>query len=109
MFTIKKNGVYTVNKAASGTKKNGESYALLKFIESENQPQGIERPSQSNSAVNLWFESFPDNLKGVKDGALVKIVDFTGIKWIHEEYYNRSGEKRYRDVLELVDPIVELA
>lgn len=109
MFTITKGGIYTINKCVSGQKKNGEPYALIKFIESENQPAGIERPSRSNSAVNCWFEAMPDGLKGVKDGALVKLVDFTGVKWIHEEYFLRDGKKGYRDVLELVNPVVELA
>lgn len=109
MFTITKGGTYTVNKAASGTKKDGKPYALLKFVEAENQPAGIERPSRSNSAVNCWFEQFPEAVKGVKDGALVKLIDFSGVKWIHEEYFMRDGSKGYRDVLELCDPVVELA
>lgn len=109
MFTIQKNAVYTVNKATAGTKKSGQPYALIKLIESENQPADIERPSKSNSAVNIWYESFPENLKGVKDGCLVKIINFDGVKWIHEERYRQDGTKSYRDVLELVNAEVELA
>ena len=109
MFTITKGNTYTVNRATSGNKKNGEPYALIKLIESENQPAGIERPSKSNSAVNIWFESFPEGMQGIKDGSLIRILDFAGVKWIHEEYYNRSGDKQYRDVLELVDAKVEKA
>lgn len=109
MFTITKGQVYTVNKAVSGNKKDGNPYALIKFIESQNQPEGIERPSKSNSAVNVWFESFPKELAGVTDGANVRLLDFDGVKWIHEEYSRMSGEKAYRDVLELVGAKFEKA
>ncbi len=109
MFTITKNAVYTVNTARSGFKKDGTGYALIKLIERENQPKDIERPSNSNAACNLWFNAFPEALKGVKDGALIKITDFEGVKWIHEEYFKRDGSKGYRDVMELVNPVAELA
>ena len=109
MFTVLKDEAYTVNRATSGTKKSGNKYALVKFIESENQPKGIERPSKSNSAVNVWYAEFPESLKGVKDGALVRIKDFRGFKWIHEEFTNRRGDKDYRDAIELVDAEIEMA
>ena len=109
MFTITKNSVYTINKAAQGRKKDGSSYALIKFIESQNQPEGIERPSKSNSAVNVWFESFPKGLEGITDGANVRLLDFDGVKWIHEEYCRQNGDKAYRDVLELVNAKFEKA
>lgn len=109
MFVIEKGEVYTVNRATEGSKKNGEHYALIKLIESENQPKNIERPSKSNSAVNIWYESYPENLKGVKDGALIRIKDFKAVKWIHEEYFRRDGSKDYRDVLELTGVEAELA
>ena len=109
MFTITINGTYTVNKAYAGTKKDGTSYALIKFVESENQPANIERPSKSSSAVNCWFESFPEGLAGVKTGDLLKLIAFDGVKWIHESYIDRKGETAYRDVLELVNAQFEKA
>lgn len=109
MFTITKNTVLTVNKAYSGSKKDGTHYALIKFVESENQPQGIERPSNSSSTVNCWFESFPEGLAGVKTGDLLRLLDFEGVKWIHENYVDRKGNTAYRDVLELVNARFEKA
>ena len=109
MFTITKNCVLTVNRAYSGPKKDGSRYALIKFVESENQPAGIERPSKSSSTINCWYESFPEGLDGVKPGDLLRLIDFDGVKWIHEQFSDRKGDTAYRDVLELVNAKFEKA
>jgi len=109
MFTITKGVNLTVNRAYEGTKKDGVHYALIKFVESENQPEGIERPSKSSSTINCWFEEFPEGISGVKSGDLLKLVDFTGFKWIHENYVDRKGDPAYRDVIELTGAVFQKA
>ena len=103
MFSIRKNVAYTVNKAVSGTKKDGSKFALIKLIESENQPEGIERPSKSSYPVNMWLEEFPAAVKDLKNGDKIIIVNFEGFDVVHQEFFRRDGSKDYADAIQLVD------
>ena len=110
MFMVQKGDVLKVHTARTGNKSTtGAPYGLLKFMESENQRAGIERPSLSSSTINVWFDS-KEAVEGINDGDNVRIVDFAGLKWLHEQYYDQqTGKPRYRDVIELIGVTVEKA
>jgi len=102
MFSIKFGGKYVVKYARSGLKKDGTSYGLIAMIESENQPDGLERPSKSKSVVKIWLPTLPS---GITDGSVIQIHSFDGFDWkhiVHEEY----GKPVYSDVIELVGAVV---
>ena len=108
MFTVKKNSVYRVHSARTGTQKDGKTYAMLKFLECENQPEDLETPSKSKTPLYVWYAAFPEALKGVKDGALVKITDFEGID-LYRDSYERFGKTEFSPCLRLINPVIELA
>lgn len=105
MFAINFGGKYVVKYARSGLKQTGEPYALVAMIENENQPAGLEHPSQSKATVKAWLEKLPD---GVTDGCVIVIKSFTGFDWKHiaSSYY---GKTIYNDVIELKGAVIELA
>lgn len=105
MFSIKFGEKYVVKYARSGNKKDGTSYGLIAMIESENQPEGLERPSKSKSVVKIWLPTLP---KGITDGSVIQLHSFDGFDWkhiVHEEY----GKPVYSDVIELRNAVIELA
>lgn len=105
MFNVEFGKVYRVKYARSGAKQTGETYGLIALVENENQPEGIERPSKSNSTVKVWMPTLPS---GITDGCMVKINSFTGFNWkhiVHEQY----GKPVYTDVIELLNAVIELA
>ena len=108
MFTIKKNSVYRVHSARNGNQKDGKPYAMLKFLECENQPEDLENPSKAKTPLYCWYETFPETLKGVKDGALVRIVDFEGVD-LYRDSYERFGKTEFSPCLRLINATIELA
>ena len=105
MFSININSTLKVKYARSGLKQTGEPYALVAMVENENQPAGLEHPSQSKATVKAWVDKLPE---GVTDGCMIKLVGFTGFDWKHiaSQYY---GKTVYNDVIELRGAIIELA
>lgn len=105
MFSMRFNEKYNVKYARSGYKKDGSSYGLIAMIESENQPDGLERPSKSKSVIKIWLPSLP---AGITDGSVITVKSFDGFDWkhlVHEEY----GKPVYSDVIELRNAEIELA
>ena len=105
MFSINFGGKYNVKYARSGLKQDGTPYALVAMVENENQPAGLEHPSNSKATVKAWIDKLPE---GVTDGCVIKLVSFTGFDWKHiaSQYY---GKTVYNDVVELRDAVIELA
>lgn len=108
MFTMKKNEVIRVHSARTGHQKDGTPYAMIKWLESENQPKGLEKPSQSKTPCYIWMQEFPKELEGIKDGCLIKLVDFDGFE-MYRESYERFGKMEYRPALRILGAKVELA
>lgn len=105
MFSVNTGANLKVKYARSGLKQTGEPYALIACVENENQPAGLEHPSQSKATVKAWLDKLPE---GVTDGCVVKLVSFTGFDWKHiaSSYY---GKQVYNDVVELRGAVIELA
>lgn len=105
MFSIRMGAKYQVKYARSGYKKDGSSYGLIAMVENENQPEGLEKPSNSKSCIKIWLPTLPS---GITDGSMIFIHDFAGFDWKHiaREAY---GKIVYDDVIELVGATIELA
>ena len=74
-FEIKKGIILNVHKASAGLKKDGTPWALITCQENENQPEGLEFPSQSKYTIKFWMDQLPE---GATNGCCVKLVDFDG-------------------------------
>ena len=105
MFAININGEYRVKYARSGLKQTGDPYAIVAFVESENQPTGLEHPSKSKATVKAWLDKMPE---GVKDGCIVRLLGFDGFDWKHIAS-EAFGKTVYNDVIELRNAKIELA
>ncbi|MBP5317007.1 MAG: hypothetical protein J6Y83_04815 [Bacteroidales bacterium] len=109
MFTIIKNQAYRIHTFRSGTKKDGEPYALIKLRECDIQPEGLENPSSSKSPINVWLKEVPASLKGIRDGSVIKFVDFDGFSFYREKYDRYgNGNVTYMAGHEIINPTIEL-
>ena len=109
MLTIKKNSILNVSYARTGKTQEGKGYSMLKFLEKDNQPADLTNPSRSSKPVYAWFDGdFPEAIKGVKDRAKVKLVDFEGF-----DSYSTSreinGKTQWREELRLINPVFAMA
>ena len=97
MFSVHNGNTFRIKYARTGVKQSGENYAILAFVEKENQPAGLEHPSKSNCTVKAWIDKLPE---GVTDGGMVRLVSQEGfdIKHIQNE---RFGKPVYEDVTEI--------
>lgn len=105
MFSIKFNTQYKVKYARSGYKQDGTGYALVAFVENENQPEGLEHPSKSKATVKAWLPFMP---QGITDGCVINLISFDGFDWKHIAS-EAFGKTVYNDVIELRNAKIELA
>lgn len=104
MFKIKVGSDLVVSYARKGKKKDGTPYAVVAFVEKDNQAKELENPSNSKSIVKCWMESLPDD---VVDGSVVKLTQLGGFDWVHTKS-EAYGKTVYRDEIVLVDAMFTL-
>ena len=103
MFNFEIGKSYVVKNARQGTQQNGTKYALLSFVECDNQPEGVERPSESKATVKAWLSELP---KGIKDGGIVTLTGMSGFNWQHVPH-DWGGKTYYKDEIVLVGATFE--
>ena len=104
MFNVKVGSNLIVSYARKGKKQDGTPYAVVAFVEKDNQPKDLENPSQSKSVIKCWMDSLPDD---VVDGCTVKLTELGGFNWLHTKS-EAYGKTVYRDEIVLVDAMFTL-
>ena len=107
MLSIKKNETYRVYTVREGKKKDNSPYVLIKLRECDIQPEGLENPSASKSPINIWMDKLPENLKGIRDGSLIKFTDFSGFTFYREKFES-YGKVQYMAGHEVLGAVLEL-
>ena len=51
MFSVHNGNTFRIKYARTGVKQSGENYAILAFVEKENQPAGLELPPAAHEQV----------------------------------------------------------
>lgn len=104
MFNINVGSDLVVSYARKGKKSDGTPYAVIAFVEKDNQPRELENPSNSKSIVKCWMSDLPEE---VKDGSIVKLTQLGGFNWVHTKN-EAYGKTVYRDEIVLVDAMFSL-
>jgi hypothetical protein len=90
MFNVKVGSNLIVSYARKGKKQDGTPYAVVAFVEKDNQPKDLENPSQSKSVIKCWMDSLPDD---VVDGCTVKLTELGGCRNIESDRGDIAGSK----------------
>ena len=115
MFTFRFNQALRVHSASAFKDSEGNDAFCILFLENENQPEGLERPSNSKSQIKIWGKGILP--EAMHNGCLVSIESCAGFDWKHnvrknkmtgEVITDRNGQTIYDHVIELVSPVIKV-
>ena len=115
MFSFRFGQAIRVHTASSFKDSEGNPAFCILMVESENQPEGLERPSKSKSQIKIWGKGeLPESMH---NDCLISIESAAGFDWKHNVRKNkmtgeiitdRSGNTVYDHVIELVAPTIKV-
>lgn len=115
MFSFRYNEVLNVHTASQFNDSEGNPAFCILLLENENQPAGIERPSNSKSQIKIWGKgTLPETMH---NNCKIAIESSQGFDWKHNPRKNkmtgevitdRSGYTIYDNVIELIAPVIKV-